>query len=118
MRKVTGGSRSAEGAEAWAKLASLMRMASQQGRNVLETVKQLLLEHWAGKRRWRSLQGLKRAPTVNSYKSIVDGRTLSLFLTPCVKILLLRFRPPRLCDILLLFRLIGEHSLPRLDVKQ
>ena len=49
MRKVTGGSRSAEGAEAWAKLASLMRTASQQGRDVLETVKQLLVEHWAGK---------------------------------------------------------------------
>jgi transposase len=49
MRKITGGSRSAKGAEAWAKLASLMRTASQQGRNVLETVKQLLVEHWAGK---------------------------------------------------------------------
>jgi hypothetical protein len=49
MRKITGGSRSPEGAEAWAKLASLMRTASQQGRNVLETVKQLLVEHWAGR---------------------------------------------------------------------
>jgi hypothetical protein len=49
MRKVTGGSRSAAGAEAWARLASLTRTASQQGRNVLETVKQLLMEHWAGK---------------------------------------------------------------------
>ena len=49
MRKITGGSRSAAGAQAWAKLASLMRTASQQGRNVLETVKQLLVEHWAGK---------------------------------------------------------------------
>ena len=49
MRKVTGGSRSAKGAEAWARLASLMRTAGQQGRNVLETVKQLLMEHWAGK---------------------------------------------------------------------
>jgi transposase len=49
MRKITGGSRSARGARAWAKLASLMRTASQQGRNVLETVKQLLVEHWAGK---------------------------------------------------------------------
>jgi transposase len=49
MRKITGGSRSPEGAEAWAKLASLMRTASQQGRNVLATVKQLLVEHWAGK---------------------------------------------------------------------
>jgi transposase len=49
MRKVTGGSRSKAGAEAWAKLATLMRTAGQQGRNVLETVKQLLVEHWAGK---------------------------------------------------------------------
>jgi len=49
MRKMTGGSRSAAGAEACAKLASLMRTASQQRRNVLETVKQLLVEHWAGK---------------------------------------------------------------------
>lgn len=49
MRKITGGSRSAAGAQAWAKLASLTRTASQQGRNVLETVKQLLVEHWAGK---------------------------------------------------------------------
>src|SRR5204862_454707 len=49
MRKITGGSRSGKGAQAWAKLASLMRTASQQGRNVLETVKQLLVEHWAGK---------------------------------------------------------------------
>jgi hypothetical protein len=49
MRKITGGSRSTAGAVAWARLASLMRTASQQGRNVLETVKQLLIEHWAGK---------------------------------------------------------------------
>ena len=49
MRKITGGSRSAKGAQAWAKLASLMRTASQQGRNVLETIKQLLVEHWAGR---------------------------------------------------------------------
>jgi len=49
MRKITGGSRSAKGAAAWAKLASLMRTASQQGRNVLETTKQLLVEHWAGR---------------------------------------------------------------------
>ena len=49
MRKITGGSRSVEGAKAWAKLASLMRTARQQGRNVLETIKQLLVEHWAGK---------------------------------------------------------------------
>jgi hypothetical protein len=48
-RKISGGSRSKGGADAWAKLATLMRTAGQQGRNVLETVKQLLVEHWAGK---------------------------------------------------------------------
>ena len=48
-RKISGGSRSKSGADAWAKLATLMRTAGQQGRNVLETVKQLLVEHWAGK---------------------------------------------------------------------
>src|SRR5215213_2101404 len=35
MRKVTGGSRSAEGARAWAKLASLLRTAKQQGRDAV-----------------------------------------------------------------------------------
>ena len=49
-RKISGGGRSDAGAEAWAKLASLMRTAHQQGRNVLETVKQLLVERWAGGR--------------------------------------------------------------------
>lgn len=48
-RKISGGSRSKAGADAWAKLATLMRTAGQQGRNVLGTVKQLLVEHWAGK---------------------------------------------------------------------
>ena len=48
-RKISGGSRSDAGARAWAKLASLMRTASQQGRNVLDVVKQLLVEHWAGR---------------------------------------------------------------------
>ena len=48
-RKISGGSRSDQGAAAWARLASLMRTASQQGRDVLETVKHLLIEHWAGK---------------------------------------------------------------------
>jgi hypothetical protein len=47
-RKISGGSRSAAGAAAWAKLASLMQTAAQQGQNVLEVVKQLLIEHWAG----------------------------------------------------------------------
>jgi regulator of replication initiation timing len=49
MRKITGGSRSAEGAEAWAVLASVMRTAEQQGRDVVETIKTLLRAAWAGK---------------------------------------------------------------------
>jgi hypothetical protein len=48
-RKISGGSRSKAGTDAWAKLASLMRTSGQQGRNVLATVKQLLTEHSAGK---------------------------------------------------------------------
>ena len=47
-RKISGGSRSDAGAEAWAKLASLMQTASQQGQNVLAVVRQLLIEQWAG----------------------------------------------------------------------
>ncbi len=49
MRKITGGSRSAAGAEAWAVLASVMRTAEQQGRDVLDTLKTLLKAAWAGK---------------------------------------------------------------------
>ena len=49
MRKITGGSRSEAGAKAWAILASVMRTAEQQGRNVLETIKTLLQAEWAGK---------------------------------------------------------------------
>ena len=49
MRKITGGSRSEAGAKAWAILASVMRTAEQQGRNVLETIKTLLRAEWAGK---------------------------------------------------------------------
>jgi transposase len=49
MRKITGGSRSEEGAKAWAILASVMRTAEQQGRDVLETIKTLLRAEWAGK---------------------------------------------------------------------
>lgn len=49
MRKITGGSRSAAGATAWAILASVMRTAEQQGRDVLETIKTLLKAEWAGK---------------------------------------------------------------------
>ena len=49
MRKITGGSRSDEGAKAWAILASVMRTAEQQGKNVLETIKTLMRAEWAGK---------------------------------------------------------------------
>lgn len=49
MRKITGGSRSKEGARAWSILASVMRTAEQQGRDVLETIKTLLQAEWAGK---------------------------------------------------------------------
>ena len=49
MRKITGASRSAEGARAWSILASVMRTAEQQGRDVLETIKTLLKAAWAGK---------------------------------------------------------------------
>lgn len=49
MRKITGGSRSAQGAQAWAVLASVMRTAEQQGRDVVETIKTLLRAEWDGK---------------------------------------------------------------------
>jgi len=48
MRKITGGSRSESGARAWAILASVMRTAEQQGRDVVETIKTLLRSAWAG----------------------------------------------------------------------
>ena len=49
MRKITGGSRSAAGASAWAILASVMRTAETQGRDVLETIKTLMKAEWSGK---------------------------------------------------------------------
>lgn len=49
MRKITGGSRSPSGAKAWSILASIMRTAQQQGRDVLDTIKTLLKAQWAGK---------------------------------------------------------------------
>lgn len=48
MRKITGGSRSESGAQAWAILASVMRTAQQQGRDVVATIKDLLRASWAG----------------------------------------------------------------------
>ena len=49
MRKITGGSRSEAGARAWAILASVMRTAQQQGRDVVETIGTLLKAEWSGK---------------------------------------------------------------------
>jgi transposase len=46
-RKISGGSRSRNGAEAWATLASLLRTTAQQGKNVMETVKSMLIAAWA-----------------------------------------------------------------------
>jgi transposase len=49
MRKITGGSRSAAGAKAWVIVASVMRTAEQQGKDVLESIKTLLKAEWSGK---------------------------------------------------------------------
>jgi hypothetical protein len=46
-RKITGGHRSREHAEAWMKLASLHKTQEQNGRNVLEATKELLADYWA-----------------------------------------------------------------------
>jgi len=46
-RKISGGSRSKNGADAWAKLASLLRTASQQGKHVLQAIKDMLRTQWA-----------------------------------------------------------------------
>jgi len=47
MRKITGGNRSEAGAMAWAKLASLVRSADQQGLGVYEETKKLIRDCWA-----------------------------------------------------------------------
>ena len=47
-RKISGGHRSWKGAEDWAVIASVVRTARLQGRDVLETVKRLLTAAWAG----------------------------------------------------------------------
>lgn len=49
-RKISGGSRSKNGADAWARLASLMRTATQQNRNLLETTRSMLVAAWANQR--------------------------------------------------------------------
>jgi len=46
-RKISGGSRSEKGAAAFAKLASLLRTAGQQGKNLLGTIKGMLTAAWA-----------------------------------------------------------------------
>lgn len=48
FRKITGGSRSSAGANAWAMLASIARTARQQGRDVLKTLKTLIERYWSG----------------------------------------------------------------------
>ena len=50
MRKITGGSRSESGAQAWAILASVMRTAEQQGHDVVKTIKTLLRASWSGEK--------------------------------------------------------------------
>ena len=47
MRKVTGGNRAPSGAEAWAVLASVMRTAKQQGKDVAEELRAQLKRAWA-----------------------------------------------------------------------
>ena len=51
MRKITGGSRSREGAQAWATLASLLRTADQRQLGVYDATKKLVLDYWATGRR-------------------------------------------------------------------
>jgi hypothetical protein len=51
MRKITGGSRSTTGAQAWATLASLLRTADQRGEDVYDATKQLIQDYWATGRR-------------------------------------------------------------------
>lgn len=49
MRKITGGSRGRKSARAWSIIASVIRTAEQQGRDVVETIKTLLRAEWEGK---------------------------------------------------------------------
>lgn len=46
-RKVSGGSRSAPATQAWATLSSLLATQEQNGKNVLEETKKLLMDYWA-----------------------------------------------------------------------
>jgi hypothetical protein len=49
-RKISGGSRSKNGAEAWATLGSLLRTAGQQGKNLSETIRSMLIAAWAAEK--------------------------------------------------------------------
>jgi hypothetical protein len=46
-RKISGGSRSAEAAQAWSKLSSILATQEQNGKNVLLETKKLLVDYWA-----------------------------------------------------------------------
>jgi transposase len=46
-RKISGGSRSDNGAKAFATLSSLLRTAGQKGQNLLGTIKSLLIGAWS-----------------------------------------------------------------------
>jgi len=50
MRKITGGSRSKNGAKAWATLTSLMKTAIQQNRKLLDTIRSMLVAAWSSQR--------------------------------------------------------------------
>jgi hypothetical protein len=47
MRKITGGSRSLSAAQAWAKVASLLRSADQRNLGVFAAAKKLIVDYWA-----------------------------------------------------------------------
>jgi hypothetical protein len=49
-RKISGGSRSRNGAQAWAKLASLTRTATQQNQKLLNTIRSMLVAAWGSQR--------------------------------------------------------------------
>jgi transposase len=48
MRKITGGSRSTDGAHTYSVLASVIRTAEQQGRDVIATLEALITAEWQG----------------------------------------------------------------------
>jgi transposase len=50
MRKITGGSRSKNGAKAWATLASLIKTAAQQNQNLMNTLRSMLIAAWSSQR--------------------------------------------------------------------